>query len=91
MEQNKQQIVRKSGDALVACHIDQYEDLLNEKVAKLQNAINKTNATSAQQLPNIEVFSSPKTHFRMRFALNFKQFNFIRFNVTNITLFLFKK
>jgi len=77
MQEKKAPRPRKEGDTLVACHPDQYEDLLNVKVTNLssmlQNAIKSSTAaatTSQQQhiLPNIEVYSSPKTHFRMRYA-----------------------
>lgn len=57
---------RKNGDTLVACHVDQYEDLLKEKVAKLNGMLQNALGQPDSQIPNIEVFSSPKTHFRMR-------------------------
>jgi hypothetical protein len=75
MQEKKAPRPRKEGDTLVACHPDQYDDLLNVKVTNLsgmlQNAIKSSTATTSQQqhiLPNIEVYSSPKTHFRMRYA-----------------------
>jgi len=53
--------LRNRGDHIVCCYEDQYETLLGEKVLKLTEQLSPY-ANGHQ----IEVFDSPKTHFRMR-------------------------
>jgi hypothetical protein len=53
---------RKSGEALVACYPDDYEKLLEAKVTRLRGLL-------AESIPNdfpVEVFESPRSHYRMR-------------------------
>ena len=52
--------------AVARCHPELYDELLKEKVAKLEASLRS--ATSYAPLPTIEVHESQREHFRMRAA-----------------------
>lgn len=62
-QQSSSPKVRVNGDYLVACHTEQYDELLVEKVSKLRDLLRLDTI-------NIEVYESPRTHFRMRANFN---------------------
>lgn len=53
-------IIRRNGDNLVACPVDDYENLLHGKVERLRNLLSLTSEEV------VDVFKSAPIHFRMR-------------------------
>lgn len=54
---------RPDGSHLARCYVDDYDRLLEEKVAKFSEMLA---ADHGSALPRVEAFASPKEHFRMR-------------------------
>ena len=61
-------VVRLDGSHFVSCPVDEYEALLARKVARLRILVEC--ACGRVGLPEVEVFESPKSHFRMRANFN---------------------
>lgn len=61
-------MARIDGSHFVGCPVDDYDKLLADKVSTLRNLI--TGVCGPLQVPDIEVFESPKSHFRMRANFN---------------------
>lgn len=69
-------MMRKSGAHFTSCPEERYEELLSEKVEQLSGLIR--GVAGNLSVPSVEVFDSPRSHFRMR-----ANFNIFRDNPPN--------
>ena len=61
-------MIRQSGVHFTSCPEESYEELLSEKVERLSGLIR--GVAGSLSVPMVEVFDSPRSHFRMRANFN---------------------